>query len=99
MAGLLWSKMKSAYNMVASKPEYMKLGKDMKKHYTRNTWKDQTCFWQPVEGERGEELLCPSNYSLFKQTILQNACGGGGGFCKKKFNSHVPPLNQIIHET
>jgi hypothetical protein len=41
-------KTKSVYKMVASKPECMKLGKEIKKYYVRNTWKDQMCIWQPV---------------------------------------------------
>jgi len=48
MAVLLWSKMKSVDKMVASKPECMKLGKEMKKYYARNTWNDQMCMWQPL---------------------------------------------------
>jgi hypothetical protein len=44
MAVLLWSKMKSVYKMVASRPERIALIQ-VEKYYARKTWQEQMCSW------------------------------------------------------
>jgi len=94
--------MKSVYNMVASKPECRKLGKDMKKYYRRNTWKDHTCIWQPVWGGRGgkKKSSSPLLITHFSSRPFSKMPVGGGAFARRhSILMSTTNINQIIHVT